>query len=70
MSTLVKSLNNDTLDAVAWRTLGTSDTLPDVIRQNPQISQVDPVLPPGTIVLVPDAPQQSSRIQHLTKLWS
>jgi phage tail protein X len=67
--TFVASRKNDTLDAVAWRTLGTTQPLERMLELNPALNQLEPVLPVGTKVAVPAIEPQTSRVQHLLKLW-
>lgn len=69
MSTFVISQPKDTLDAVAWRTLGTTAVLTEVIDLNPHINQLDPILQPGTQVELPNIQRAQSNIQKLINLW-
>ena len=69
MTVIVKSTPNETLDAVAWRVLGNTNVLTEVIELNPHINQINPVLPVGTSVMLPDTRRAQSNIQKLINLW-
>ncbi len=69
MSLVVKTKPNDTLDAVAWRTLGNTQALASIIELNPHINNVDPILPANTVVVLPQAQAAGSRVKKLINLW-
>ena len=63
------TIQNDTLDRVAYRVLGNkvdSELLKAIYAANPRLAEFGPVLPARVTVIVPDAPQPTaSKIQ----LW-
>ncbi|WP_028965382.1 tail protein X [Sphingomonas phyllosphaerae] len=71
MAETVTARTGDTLDELVWRTcaLGPAD-LPGVIALNPGIADAGPVLPAGTIVIVPPAPTTpATPTRDLIQLW-
>ncbi len=69
MSTHVTTKANETLDSVAWRTLGNTNALTELMLINPHINSVEPVLPVGTRVAVPQARHQTSQVKQLIQLY-
>mgnify|MGYP003624183219 CR=1 FL=1 len=65
----IRSIEGDTIDKICYRYLGvTSEITEQVLDANPQLATLGPVLPNGTLVLLPvqvAAPTQSNFIQ----LW-
>ncbi|MEJ2003000.1 MAG: tail protein X [Maritimibacter sp.] len=65
------ALSGDKLDLLLFREagLGPSD-LTRVLDANPGLADLGPVLPPGTIVIVPaTAHTSASRVRPLIQLW-
>ncbi|MGI2144461.1 tail protein X [Shewanella frigidimarina] len=66
---VVRSIEGDTVDKICYRYLGaTGEITEQVLDANPQLATLGPVLPNGTLVLLPvqvAAPTQSNFIQ----LW-
>ncbi|WP_338728076.1 tail protein X [Shewanella baltica] len=65
----VRSIEGDTVDKICYRYLGaTAEITEQVLDANPQLAALGPILPNGTLVLLPvqvAAPTQSNFIQ----LW-
>lgn len=65
---LVIASQGDTVDLICWRELGrTAGVTETVLDANPGLAALGPVLPIGTVVMIPDelpSPQQST-----VKLW-
>lgn len=57
----------ETLDALVWRTLGTTDAVEAVLALNPRLTA--DVLPEGAPVRLP-APTNSLRMLETVQLWS
>jgi phage tail protein X len=58
----------DTLELICFQAYATLDMLDTLIRANPTLAGLGPVLPMGTpVVLPPKAPSQSTR--PTLKLW-
>ena len=64
----VISYANDTLDAVMWRHLGTTDGIEEVLAINPNLSRFKAVIPLGTLVELPEAPPK--KYLKTINLWS
>lgn len=68
----VRSEQGETLDLALWRATGrTAGIVEAVFDANPGLAALGDILPPGTLIEVPDAavatlPQQTDTIQ----LWS
>ena len=58
---------NDTLDAICYRTLGRTDIIVDVINSNPHAIST-PILPAGIEIRIPDLPTVKP-IKTIIKLW-
>lgn len=58
---------NDTLDALCYRTLGRTDILENVVSANPH-ALATPVLPSGIEIHIPDLPKPRP-IKTTIKLW-
>ncbi|MCW2410883.1 MULTISPECIES: tail protein X [unclassified Sphingobium] len=65
------ALQGDTVDALIWREAGLgSGSIGAVLDANPGLADLGPILPLGTIVMVPisKAPE-ATRQRPLTQLW-
>lgn len=65
----VISLHGETLDALCWRTRGSTADLPTVYTANPGLAAAGPILPAGTKVLLP-APSPSASRRETVQLWN
>jgi phage tail protein X len=67
----LRSLQGDTLDALLWRerSLGPAD-LPAVLELNPGLAALGPILPLGTMVIVPETVTPTTPVLTLVQLWS
>lgn len=53
----VRARQGDTVDLICWRELGTTTGMPEqVLEANPGLADYGVTLPPGTKVILPDAP--------------
>ena len=66
----VRSQQNDTVARLCWRQYGTTSrpTLDAVFDANPDSCSDGPVLPNGTLVMLPDL-TPSTPVNTLTQLW-
>jgi phage tail protein X len=66
----IRSRTGDTLDAAVWRErgLGPADLGPLLVI-NPGLAALGPVLPAGTIILVPAAAPPAPPTLDLVQLW-
>ncbi|MCF9034722.1 tail protein X [Acinetobacter nectaris] len=64
----VKSIQNDTIDSICWRYYGRSSGVVEMVLQaNPQLAELDPILPIATDVVLPDisTPQKTETTINL-----
>lgn len=64
----VKSIQNDTIDSICWRYYGLSSGVVEMVLQaNPQLAELDPILPIATDVVLPDisTPQKTETTINL-----
>ncbi len=64
----VIALQGETLDAICWRVLGTTDCLESVCKMNPHTLNC-PILKEGTIIELPDIVASQPKKPTIT-LWS
>jgi phage tail protein X len=65
----VTAQQNDTLDLLCWRHLGsTAGVVEQALQLNPDIASLGTILPIGLAVTLPDQPSQSNTIQMI-HLW-
>lgn len=60
----------DALDAIAWRQYGRESAVLDVLRANPGIAGLPPVLPAATLVGLPRAAAPSTAARQVVQLWT
>lgn len=66
----VRALQGDTLDALCHRHLGrTAGVLEQVLALNPRLAEPGPVLPNGTVVVLPEPAEAAANEQPLIQLW-
>lgn len=69
MSTQVRAMQGDTLDAICWRHYGrTASVVEQALEANPGLADLGPVLPLGTLVTLPPAPPASEN-RRIIQLW-
>jgi phage tail protein X len=69
MSRTVHARQYDTLDAICYRIYGTTAGVTErVLRANPGLADLGPVLPHGTPVMLPEITQAPSRAPTV-QLW-
>lgn len=66
----LRSLQGDTFDALLWRerSLGPADW-PAVLDLNPGLAALGPILPLGTVVIVPEIVTPTTPTLSLVQLW-
>jgi phage tail protein X len=65
----VVSLQGDTVDLLVWRVRGSVAGLVEtVLGTNPGLAALGPVLPIGTVVVLPDAPSRPTP-RPAVRLW-
>ncbi|WP_420864440.1 tail protein X [Zooshikella ganghwensis] len=63
-----RTTQGQTLDEIAWRYYGHTDTVVEnILEANPGLAKLPTILPSGTIINLPDIPKQSMKPQ--VKLW-
>lgn len=66
---LVRALQDDTVDALCWRHLGTTrDVVEQTYELNPGLADLGAVLPHGQVVTLPESTPQPSAAP-VVKLW-
>ncbi|APX77285.1 phage tail protein [Achromobacter insolitus] len=66
---LVRTLQNDTVDAVCWRHLGTTrDVVEQTLELNPGLAEHGTVLPHGLLIELPERPKAPAP-KPTTSLW-
>lgn len=69
MGAEVRSRQGDTVDRICWEHYGrTADVVEEVLRENPGLAQMGPVLPAGTPVRLPKAPPEKDK-RDTVRLW-
>jgi len=66
---LVRTHQNETLDGVLWRYLGAGDYLAATLTLNPHLASFNAVLPSGTLIELPDVPNEPEPTQNTISLW-
>lgn len=61
----------DSIDALCYRHLGSSDSVEATLEANPGLASLGAVLPMGTVVDLPDSSDGTgvSRTQNTLQLW-
>lgn len=67
LTSTVTARAGETLDAICWRMLGSTDAVEDVLALNPRLTSV--VLDEGATVILP-ARSPAPRMLETVKLWS
>lgn len=62
-----QSREGDTVDLICWRVYGDVLMAQAVLRANPGLADLDPVLPLGTMIQLPE--KSNTRIDQTIKLW-
>lgn len=66
----VHARQGDTLDALCWRHLGTTEGLVErALELNPGLAELGPVLPHGVLVRLPPLPPAGATDRPLVQLW-
>lgn len=68
MATNMRANQGDTVDALCWRHYGrTAGVTEAVLEANPGLADSGPIIPQGTLVLMPDEAPQPQR--QMVNLW-
>ena len=66
----ITAQEGDTLDLICWRTFGkTAGVVEQALLENPSSGALGPVLPIGTIVVLPDIAPETSDKRVTVPLW-
>lgn len=65
----VAAHQGDTLDAICWRHLGTVQPVESVLKLNPGLAALGPILPMGAAVTLPEIDQAAAQPQQTIQLW-
>ncbi|WP_442489393.1 tail protein X [Halomonas litopenaei] len=70
MPRTVRARQRDTVDAICYRAYGrTQGVTEQVLKANPGLADLGPILPHGTLVTLPDIVQLPSR-EPTIQLWT
>lgn len=65
------ALQGDTIDAICHRVFGrTAGLVEQVLELNPGLAAIGPVLPIGTVVILPEPAAAAPAQQPLVQLWT
>lgn len=68
MATTLRTVQGDTVDAICWRHYGRTAAVTEaVLEANHGLADLGPVIPQGTLVLMPDETPQPQR--QMVNLW-
>ena len=59
----------DSVDSLCYRHLGSSAAVETVFDSNPGLAALGPILPMGTVVILPDAESIVAKEKSLIQLW-
>ncbi|GEN25388.1 tail protein X [Halomonas cupida] len=66
----VRANQGETLDQICYRTFGsTAEVTERALRLNPGLAELGPVLPEGTLILLPETEPTTRRIDTV-QLWT
>ena len=60
--------DGDVLDEICWRRYGREDAVPAVLAANPGLADAAPILPPGSVLILPDLSAAAPRMPA-ARLW-
>lgn len=70
MPTAIRTIQNDTVDALCWRFYGrTAGVSEAVLEANPGLADHGPILPQGLVVNMPEA-QATAPQRQMVQLWN
>lgn len=64
----VRAKQGDTIDLLCWRHLGTVSVVEQVLEMNPKLAELGPVLPMGTVLVLPARVEKQPEKMRIT-LW-
>lgn len=70
MARTVSSQHGETLDALCWRALGSTQAVEDVYAANPGLAAAGPILPDATPVILPETATTPAPLRETITLWS
>lgn len=65
----VTALQGDSVDSLCYRNLGSSAVVEQVLATNPGVAALGPVLPVGTVVVIPDSAPAPGGQKATINLW-
>jgi phage tail protein X len=66
----IRALQGDTVDAICWRELGaTRGVVEQVFELNRGLAAYGPILPTGTLVVLPERSAVTTPILQTIQLW-
>ena len=70
MATTITSIQGDTVDLICWKHYGkSSGVVEEVLNYNPHLSDLDPILPIGTQILLPEISSNQTNTKATIQLW-
>lgn len=70
MPVSIRTIQNDTVDALCWRFYGrTAGVTEAVLEANPGLADHGPILPQGLVVNMPEA-QTTAPQRQMVQLWN
>ena len=67
---VVTAQQSETVDALAYRLLGSTDAVETIYANNPGLADLGPWLPLGTLVTLPDDTTTVTTARQRITLWS
>lgn len=66
---IVTARDRETVDAICWRALGRTDLVEQVLKLNPGLAEIGPLLPAGTKIVLPEPVRAVVPVRETVKLW-
>lgn len=67
---VIRALQGDSVDAIAWRVFGrTAGLVEQIFEMNPGLAELGAILPDGTEITLPDAAETDQPTTQLVQLW-
>tara|TARA_R110001583_G_scaffold48027_1_gene150280 strand:- start:39418 stop:39627 length:210 start_codon:yes stop_codon:yes gene_type:complete len=66
---IVTAQKHETVDALSYRTLGTTDAVEQIYQLNQNLAELGPFLPHGTQVQIPEITTTTTATVKRTALW-
>ena len=69
-TTAITSRQGDTISAIAWRVYGSGRGMVEqILEANPGLCGLPAILPVGTVVILPAAPEKTAEKIAVVNLW-